>query len=102
MDYKEVTMAKSGWKRGARPGNYTPMQWNIACRVKNMGMPNGQFAYTSPNKCPTVRQAEISLGGLPYGTCGAGTVGPSSPCAGVSGAGGAGASSRRAIKFFSR
>jgi len=58
-----------GWKRGARAGNYTAMQLNIACRVRNGKGPGGAMAYTAP-ACPTVTQAKISLGMLPYGTCG--------------------------------
>jgi hypothetical protein len=69
------------WKRGARPGNYTDIQLNIACRVSVMGMPNGKDAYNSPGSCPTVTQAKISLGILPVFTCRT-RRGPS-PCRGV-------------------
>lgn len=54
-------MAKSGWKRGARPGNYTNMQRNIACRVKNGFDEEG---------CTYVEQAAISLGYYHRGYCG--------------------------------
>lgn len=72
-----------GWKRGARDGNYTDIQWNIACRISVMGMPNGDAVRTSPSNCPTKAQALISLGYLSYGTCGTKFV--RSPCSGVTG-----------------
>lgn len=50
----------SGWKRGARPGNYTDMQLNIACRKRNGFDEIG---------CDHVTQAAISLGYLTRGTC---------------------------------
>lgn len=58
-----------GWKRGARRGNYTPMQLNIACRVSKMGQDGGKAAYFSPASCPVVKQARISLGDLPRKSC---------------------------------
>lgn len=76
---------RGGWKRGARPGNYTDMQWNIACRVRAGLGPGGAMASEAP-KCTTITQARISLGYLQYGTCGK-TVGPSSVCAGFTGGG---------------
>ncbi len=36
-------MARSGWKRGARAGNYTDMQLNIACRIRNGFGEEGNF-----------------------------------------------------------
>lgn len=49
-----------GWSRGARPGNYTDMQLNIACRIRNGFGEDG---------CSYVNQAAISLGYVPRGSC---------------------------------
>lgn len=49
-----------GWKRGARAGNYTDMQLNIACRISNGLDQVG---------CSHKEQAAISLGYLPVRTC---------------------------------
>lgn len=51
---------RGGWKRGARPGNYTDMQRNIACRIRNGFDEVG---------CDYITQAAISLGYLDRGTC---------------------------------
>lgn len=44
---------------------YTPIQLNIACRVRNFGGRAG-----IEGACGFITQAKISEGVLPYGTCG--------------------------------
>jgi hypothetical protein len=65
-----------GWKRGARPGNYTDMQLNIACRISKGFDQEG---------CSWKKQAAISLHYLPKNSCGTGNRhgGGASPCRGV-------------------
>lgn len=65
-----------GWKRGARPGNYTDMQLNIACRISN--------GFDTSSGCSFIKQAAISLGYIEGGDCHTGVSRPNgSVCHGV-------------------